>query len=92
MTYTCIIVQFSPGDMAEYDKLSELILDTYPTGDWVVDLDNCNHDDRRMEFIVDDVSYAKQVLAVFAGDFGRKVTSCIEKPSSQDEFDRVSDS
>jgi hypothetical protein len=92
MTYTRVIVQFSASDTAQYDKLSELILDTYPTGDWVVDLDNCDNDERKMEFIVDDANYARQVLTGFAGDFGRNVTSFIEKPSSQDEFDEVSNS
>jgi len=91
MAYTRISIQFSDGDHDEYSKLNELIMDTYPTDDWAVDMDKCDDAERTMEFVVDDAAYAKQVLTGFANDHGRKVISFVEKPSSREEFDGIND-
>lgn len=92
MNYARVVVTIAPGDQDNYEQFSDLLLDTYPTGNWCLDWDNTNLDERRITFVVDDADYAKQVIYGYADDTGQSVASFIVTPVEHDEFVRLMNS
>ncbi len=86
MAYTHVTFQFGSGDEVKYLQLRTLIMDSYPTADWVVDWEGSNVEARRLAFIVNDMEGVEQGIAGFAKDFGIPV-SFITRLSSRKEFD-----
>jgi len=90
MLYFRVTVQHSNADKAEgYAKFSDLFMATYPNGFCAVDLDESDHDARKLVAITTDPDYIKSIIVGYSGDTGVTIVNLETVVASEGDYQKA---